>query len=59
MVSRFGMGFDQLSLYHNKLIRENDDFTFTEVQDSPCERLDVWRRIAEIDKNADNPEPVE
>lgn len=35
-----------MDVYHNKLIRENDDGTLTEVRDKPCQRLDVWERLA-------------
>lgn len=35
-----------MAYYHNKLIRENEDGTLTEVMDVPCKRLDVWQTIA-------------
>lgn len=35
-----------MDLYHNKLIREDDDHTLVEVVDLPCQRLDVWKRFA-------------
>ena len=41
-------GGDWLEVYHNKLIRENDDGTLTEVLDSPCQRLDVWERCLKL-----------
>jgi len=33
-----------LTVYHNKLIR-HDGITLTEVQDVPCQELDVWHKI--------------
>lgn len=33
-----------LSFYHNKLIR-HDGITLTEVQDVPCQKMDVWWKI--------------
>lgn len=35
----------ELKCCHNKLIREGDG-NYTEIYDLPCERLDVWRKIA-------------
>jgi hypothetical protein len=34
-----------MDVYHNKLIRENEDGSLTEVLDRPCQRLAAWRRI--------------
>jgi len=42
----------QLSYYHNKLIEEYKG-EFIEIADKPCQRLDVWRKCLEIDKNFD------
>ena len=33
-----------LTVYHNKLIR-HDGITLTEVQDVPCQEMDVWHKI--------------
>lgn len=41
--------YDRLDNYHNKLIEELDDYSFVEVLDSPCPRLDIWQKIYEID----------
>lgn len=36
-----------MTLYHNKLIREDAGGKLVEVLDRPCKRLDVWQRIAD------------
>lgn len=46
-----------LDVYHNKLIRENDDGTATEVFDEPCKRLDVWRKIATQPRKSGDAKP--
>lgn len=35
-----------MDVYHNKLIKEEEDGSLTEVADMPCKRMDVWERIA-------------
>jgi hypothetical protein len=37
-----------MQYYHNKLIRE--EVILTEIEDAPCERLDIWAKIAEQKK---------
>jgi hypothetical protein len=39
------LGTGGMDVYHNKLIRENEDGSLTEVLDRPCQRLEVWERI--------------
>lgn len=33
-----------LTVYHNKLIR-HDGITLTEIQDVPCQEIEVWQKI--------------
>lgn len=35
-----------MNYYHCKLIREDDGGVLVEVADRPCQRLDVWEKIA-------------
>jgi len=44
-----------LDVYHNKLIRENQDGTLTEVLDVPCKRLDVWEKCRANEKGEGQP----
>lgn len=48
-----------LDVYHNKLIRENDDGTLTEVFDEPCKELHVWRKIAKLPRQKGDAIPNE
>lgn len=36
-----------MKVYHNKLIREDENDALIEVFDLPCQRLDIWRIIFE------------
>jgi len=38
-----------LDYYHNKLIKEEAG-VFTEIDDIPCPRLDIWKRCIDIDR---------
>lgn len=46
-----GGGGDWLSGYHNKLIRENDDGTLTEVMDSPDQDTEHWKLCVALKAN--------
>lgn len=52
-VRKIKTGGDWLSGYHNKLIRENDDGTLTEVLDSPDQDIEQWRRCVALKANHD------
>ena len=43
-----------LDIYHNKLIREDEGGELVEVLDRPCERMDVWQRCIEQNKETEN-----
>lgn len=50
-VRKIKTGGDWLSGYHNKLIRENDDGTLTEVLDSPDHDIEHWKRCVALKAN--------
>lgn len=47
-----------LNVYHNKLIRENNDGTLTEICDDPVRRPEIWKKIAELPRMAKDAVPI-